>query len=183
MLEGGLHHGLGTDSAVLGQDGLLQRAAVHPDPDGDTSQPAGVGHRLHPVLPADVPWVDAHLVRPGSDSLQCQLVIEVDVHYHWYRAVLLDLAHRPGGLHIGDGHPDDLTPGGGQLFDLVHRGLHVLGGGVGHGLDGDGGAPADGDAAHMDLFGHDYLPNSLPTSLRVTISIRHIRAARPARWT
>ena len=28
-----------------------------------------------------------------------------------------------------------------------------------------------------------YLPNSLPTSLRVTASIRHISAARPARWT
>ena len=93
-------------------------------------------------------------LNPGGDGLQGQLVVKVDIHHHRDGAVLLDFPHRPGGLHIGDGHPDNLTPGGGQLPYLPQGSLHVLGGGVGHGLDGDRGAPADGDAAHVDLSGH-----------------------------
>ena len=154
MAEGGLHHSLGTDAPVLGQQGLLQRAAVDSDADGDPPPGAGLGHRLHVVGSPDVPWVDAHLVRPGGDGLQGQLVVKVDVHHYRDGAALFDLAHRLGGGHIGHRHPDNLAPRRRQSADLVEGGLHVVGAGVGHGLDGDRGAPSDGDPAHHDLLGH-----------------------------
>ena len=190
MAEGGLHHGLGTHAPVLGQQGLLQGAAVNSDADGDPPPGAGLGHRFHVVRSPDVARVDAHLVRPGGDGLQSQLVVEVDVHHHRDGALLLELAHRLGGGHVGHRHPDDLTPRRRQSADLVEGGLHVVGAGVGHRLDGDRGAPSDGDPAHHDLLGHEktspsshQMPMIFPTSLKATIRDRVSRAASPTKWT
>ena len=154
MAEGGLHHGFGAHTAVFGQQGLLQRAAVHPDADGDILLAASVGHRLHPVFAADVARVDAHLVRSGGNGLQGQLVVEVDIHHQWQRTLLLDLTHRLGRRHIGHGHPDDLASGGGQLPNLAQGSLHVVGAGVGHRLDGHRRAAAHQNVAYFDLLGH-----------------------------
>ena len=162
VAEGGLHHGLGAHAPVLGQQRLLQGAAVDSDADGDPSLGADLGHRLHMVGPSDIARVDAHLVRPGGDGLQGQLVVKVDVHHHRDGAALLDLAHRLGGGHVGHRHPDDLAPRRRQSADLVKGGLHVVGAGIGHGLDGDRGAPSDGDPAHHDLLGHGKTSRSNP---------------------
>ena len=148
------HHGLRTDAAVFGQQSLLQRAAIDTDADWDAPQTAGVCHRLDPVLSTDIARIDADLVRSGRDGLQGQLIVEVDIHHHWERTGLLDLGHRPGGGPIRDRHPHDLTSSRSQGPDLGQGGLHIVGAGIGHGLDGDRRPAADGDAAHMDLSGH-----------------------------
>ena len=92
-------------------------------------------------------------VQGGGDGLQGQLIVEVDIHHHWERTGLLDLGHRPGGGPIRDRHPHDLTSSRSQGTDLGQGGLHIVGAGIGHGLDGDRRPAADGDAAHMDLSG------------------------------
>ena len=201
MAEGRLHQGLRRDPAVFGQDGLFQRAPVDPDADGNAVGPAGVGHRLHPVGPADVAGVDADLVHPCRHRLQGQAVVEVDVRHQGDGDALLDGPDGVGRRLVRDSHPDDLTPRLGQAADLGHSGLHVVGAGVAHGLDGDGGSPADGDAPRQDLSGHSLLPSwktrlrrrrgcspsagkaqtiSFTMSLKATTAIRASRQRKPA---
>ena len=178
MPEGRVHQGLGGDAPVLFQQGLFQGAPVDPDADGDVLPGAGVGHGLHPLRVPDVAGVDAHLVCPGLDALQGQLVVEVNVHHQGQVDLLLDGPHRFGGGHVGHRHPDDLAPGGGQAADLLHRGLHVLGGGVGHGLNGPRRAAADGHASHENLFRHRQF-TSFKMSLRVMTAISISRRTKP----
>ena len=160
MSKGRLHQGLRRHPAVFGQDGLLQGAAVDSDTDGNPLLAAGVGHRLHPVLPADVARIDAHFVAPGGHALQGQPVIEMDVRHQRDGAPLPNGPHRPGGGQIGHRHPHNLAPRRRQTFDLLRCGGHIVGAGVGHGLNGDRSPPSDGDAAHANLSGHR---TSLPT--------------------
>ena len=54
---------------------------------------------------------------------------------------------------VGHGDADDLAAGGGQLGDLLERGVDVGGDRGGHRLHADRGAAADEDAADVELAG------------------------------
>ncbi len=54
---------------------------------------------------------------------------------------------------VGDGHPDDVRPLGGEGVDLDQGGGDVLGLGRGHRLDRDGRTVADVDGAEADAPG------------------------------
>ena len=116
--------------------------------------PAGLGHRLHLLLPADVAGVDADGVDALLRAAQSIAVVEMDVRHHGDVDALLDGAYRVGGRLVGNGHPDDLASGLLQLEDLGHSGLHIVGLGIAHGLNGHRGAAAHGDSAHQDLSCH-----------------------------
>ena len=62
--------------------------------------------------------------------------------------LLLDFINRLRRGLIRDRHPDDLTPGGLQLFDLGHGGGHIIGLCIAHGLNGHRSATAHGDLPH-----------------------------------
>ena len=152
VAEGGFHQGLGGDAAVFGQQRLLQGPAIDANSDGKSFHFTDIGHSLHPVLPSDVARVDAHRVAPGGHALKSQLVVKVDVHHQRDMDLLPDGAHRSGRRHVGHRHPDDLTARGLQPEDLLHRGFHVVGAGIAHGLDGHRRAAAHGHLAHHDLL-------------------------------
>ena len=158
VAEGGLHQRFGGHSAVFRQDGLFQRAAVDSDADGDAAPPAGLGHRFHPVFSADVAGVDAHLVAPRRNAFQGQPVVEVDIHHQRDGNALPNGAHGPCGGPVGHRHPDDLAARRLQAPDLLHGGRHVVGAGVGHGLDAHRGAAAHRNAADQNLFCHCPVP-------------------------
>ena len=64
------------------------------------------------------------------------------------------IARQRVGVVLGrHGDPDDLAAGGGQLGDLLQRGVDVGGQGRGHRLHRDRGVAADGHRAHHDLAG------------------------------
>jgi len=68
-----------------------------------------------------------------------------------------DLRQRVGVVLGGNGDPHDLAAGGGQLGDLLERGVHVGGQRGGHRLDRYRGTAAHGHRvlalAHHDLAG------------------------------
>ncbi len=57
---------LGSRGAVLFQNMLLQRAAVHTDTDRDMPGTAGIRHSPDAVFSADIPGIDTDLVHPYS---------------------------------------------------------------------------------------------------------------------
>ncbi len=62
---------------------------------------------------------------------------------------LLDFGHSGGGFGKIHGDADHLRAGGGQLDALLRGGGDVGGVGIGHGLNDDGRAAADGHVADL----------------------------------
>jgi len=58
-----------------------------------------------------------------------------------------------GVFGAGYGESDDFAAMFDEVFDLGETSLDVMGVDVGHALDGDGGATADGDGADVDGAG------------------------------
>ena len=158
VAQGAVHQGLGGDAAVFLQQLPLQGAAVDADADGNAPVPAGVGHGPDLFRGADVAGVDTDLVHPLADALQGQAIVKVDVRHQGDVDAAADGADGPGGVHIRHRHPDDLAPGPLQAEDLGDGTLHVLGGGIAHGLDADRRAAAHGHGAHMNLLAHGLYP-------------------------
>ena len=184
MTHGAVHQCLGGDAAVSGQQVFFQRPAVDADADGDAPLPAGIRHGPHPLLAADVAGVDADLVDAALRAQQRQLVVEMDVRHQRDVDTRLDGRDGPGRLLRGDRHADDLTPRLLQPQDLLHRGVHVLRGGIAHGLDAYRRAAAHGHAAHHDLSAHR-IPSqctSFHTSLNVMTAISASSSTSPAKW-
>ena len=71
-----------------------------------------------------------------------------------FREAIADMRH--GGRRFGaiDGYPDKFGPGAGQRHDLGHGPLDVGCIRIGHGLDGDRGAPADHDCGFAGADPH-----------------------------
>ena len=182
--QSAFHQCLGGDATILGLQILFQGAAIDADADGDMPVPTGLGHRFHLLLPADVAGVDADGVDALLRTAESIAVVEMNVCYQGDMDTLLDGAHRIGGSLVGNSHPDDLAPGLLQLEDLGHSGLHIVGLGIAHGLDGHRGTTAHRHSTHKDLFCHTLTYRiSLEISVKVTTSIRPISSKKPAVWT
>ena len=146
---------------------------------------AGLRHRPHPLLGADVARVDADLIYPLRRTAQGQAVVEVDIRHQRDVNGLFDLPDGGGGLHGGYGHADDLAARALQPQDLGHGGGHILGGGAAHGLNGHRCAAADDHAADVHLLAHSqpfFQVNSFHTSLKVTSAISASSSTSPAKW-
>ena len=158
MAQGAVHQGLGGNAAVFLQQLPLQGAAVDADADGDAALPAGLGHLADIVRLADVAGVDPDLVHARLRRCEREPVVKMNVGHDRDGDAAADGADGPGGVHIRHRHPDDLAPGPLQAEDLRDGTLHVLGGGIAHGLDADRRAAAHGHGAHMNLLAHGLYP-------------------------
>ena len=74
----------------------------------------------------------------------------------------LDRPEGPGGLAVRHGQADDLRPGPFEPADLGRGGRDVPRVRLGHGLDDDGRAAADGDAPDADPAGRAALEHGRP---------------------
>ncbi len=150
----GLDERLRRGLAVLLEQPLVEAAGVDADPDRRTAVLGGLRDLLDLVVElADVARVDAYGGAAGVDGGEDVLRLEVDVGDHRDLRVLRDRGQRLGVVLRGARHPDDVAAGGGQLGDLLQRGVHVGGQRGGHRLHRDGGVPADQHLAHLDLPG------------------------------
>ena len=184
MPHGAVHQRLRRHAAVLDQQIFFQRPAVDADADGDAPLAAGIRHGPHPLFGSDVARIDADLVDAALRAQQRQLVVEMDVRHQRNVDAGLDGRHGPCRLLRGDRHADDLAARLLQPQDLLHRGLHVLRGGIAHGLDAHRCAAAHGHTAHHDLSAH-CIPSqciSFHTSLNVMTAISASSRINPAKW-
>ena len=101
----------------------------------------------------DVARVDPDRGAAGVDRGEHVLRLEVDVGDHRDLRLLRDRRQRVGVVLAGHGDPDDVAAGGGQLGDLLQRGVDVGGQRRGHRLDADRRPAADQHLAHPDLPG------------------------------
>ena len=108
----------------------------------------------------------------------------MDIRHQRNMDTRLDGRDGPGRLLRGDRHTDDLAPRLLQPEDLRHGGLHILRGGVAHGLDAHRCAAAYGHAAYHDLLAHRIPPQciSFHTSLNVMTAISANSSTSPAKW-
>ena len=148
---------------------------------------AGLGHRLHPLLRADVAGVDADLVRPRprrTPGPACsQSGCPPPAGCGW-RSLMSPTASRR--RHVRHRHPDDLAPRLLQAAGSAPRWPPRRRCAVLH-MDwmrnrraaAHGHARPHGSACS---FRHLHL-NSFQTSWNVMTTIRSISSAKPARWT
>ncbi len=152
----GVHH--------LRQETLVERAPVHADPH---RLPVGQRHVddraevLVRALAADVAGVDPILGEgagaggmTGEEEMAVIVEVADDRHRHAEPIESLrDVRHGRGGLVVVHRHPDQLAAGTSQRGDLAHRGRHVRGVRVGHGLDHDRVPRPDGHPSDPDGHG------------------------------
>ena len=183
MLKCRFHQCLRRGVAVFFQQLFVQTAAVDTDSDGDLLILADIHHSLYPILTANVAGVDTDFAGAAFCSGNGQLIIKVDIRHQRQGAFLTDFRKAPGGLHILNGQPGDLTSGGSQSPNLLQAGLHIGGFGIQHGLNGNGCAVSDGNAPNMNLSCHgNYLINRKIISLNIIKAISSIRTVIPAPW-
>ena len=151
VVEAALHHALGSHAAVFCEDFLFNGAGVHADAHRDAVLLQAVRQRAHVGLAADVAGIDAHLGDAVFDGTDGELVVEVDVGHQRHRGCVHQRAHGLGAGLVVDGHAHDVRACVRHAANLRKGGLYVASVGVGHGLNGNGRAAADGDAACENL--------------------------------
>ena len=161
LIQSTLHNSFRCDSPVFFQQRFLQGTAVDAHADGHPVFPGPVHHCLYLMAVADVAGIDADFIRPVLHGGNGQTVIKVDVRHQRNMNLLLDLSQRRGGFHGRHGHADNVAASLLQPLDLLHRGVHILGFGIAHGLNQDRVSPADDPVPNLNHFcifpGHIYL--------------------------
>ena len=114
---------------------------------------SGLDHFFDIFARADVAGVEAQAVDALLDGDQRQFVIEMDVGDQRDANFFLDLAELLGRFAHRHGTADDFAAGRFQGPDLLHRGAHVAGVGLGHRLDRDRRIAADFHIAQLNLPG------------------------------
>ena len=129
---------------------LLERAGVHADAQRDAAVARRLHHRPHAVLAPDVAGINAQAIDAEFGHAQRDLVVEMNIGHERHGDLLFDLPKGLGGIHGRHGYAHDVGAGLDQTPDLRHRRRHVGGLGVGHALDTDGRAVADGHLTHLE---------------------------------
>jgi hypothetical protein len=101
--------------------------------------------------PANVSGIDTQTIRTVVGSSNGQAVIEMDIGNQRDIDLGFDGFYGAGGFLIRHRHPHNLATGGFQPVDLSHSSRHILGRGIGHGLDGNWSPAADRYPAQMNL--------------------------------
>ena len=149
MVQCALHHGFRGGGAIFGKDMLFQTAAVHADADGNVLLLAGIHHRLHPVVVANVAGVDADLVHTHVRAGQSRLVVKVDVCHDGDVHRIFDGFDALCICRAGAGHPQDLAAGSFAPFCLSHIALNILHWHIEHRLHRNRILAADGHIADL----------------------------------
>ena len=149
VVQRALHHRFGHRRTIFGKDVLFQTSAVDADADGDVLLLAGVHHRLHPVVVADVAGVDADLVHAHVGAGQRSAVVKVDIRHDGDAHRVLHGLDALGVGCAGAGHPQDLAAGGFAPLCLCHVAGNVLHRHIQHGLHRNGMVAANGHIADL----------------------------------
>ena len=162
LVQSALHKPLRGDAAVFGDQFLFQRAAVDADPDGNLPLLGDIDNRFNFVAAADIAGIDADLVRAVFHGPDRHPVVKMDICHQGDMDPLLDLTDGQCSFFGGACAADDLTARLLQTKNLGNSGLHIFGGGIGHGLDQDRISSADHAVADADYFcmvtiGHFFL--------------------------
>ena len=129
-------------------------AFVDANADGDATFFAGVDDFFDMVAVVDIAGVETDFVHAGFDGLHRTLEMEMHVGDDRDSAPLYlreNFLERLGVFAFRDGDADDVGAGCVQLVDFGDARVDVVGVTGGHRLHGDGGVPADGDVADLDL--------------------------------
>ena len=130
---------------------FFKRAGIDADADRDLCRSCRINHFFHLVFCTDIARIDPDLVRSGFNCGYCKLVLKMNVRDKRDLRTFAYLGKRKAGVFIRDRNADNGAAGGRQFRDLSKRGLDVFGRRIGHGLDDDRAAAADGNAAD-DIF-------------------------------
>ena len=150
--QGGLDEGLGGRLAVLGEQSLVERTGVDPDPDrraGRRCRLCDLGDLV--VERLDVARIDPDRRAAGIDRGEDVLGLEVNISDHRDLRLAGDRGERVGVVLTRDGDPHDLAPGRGELSDLLQGRVDVGRQGGGHRLHRHRGVSADLDSADVQL--------------------------------
>ena len=185
MSERAFYQRLRRGMTVFFQQTRFQTAAVHADTDGNVPRAADLDHGPHPVLPADVAGVDADLGRAVFRRADGKAVVKVDIRHQRQRGRGADGSEGLRGLHVRNGQPRDLAPGGSQRADLRKAAVHVGRSRVQHRLDGYRRASADRNAADHNFsceFSLHFYRTSFQISLNVINAMKPSSRIMPAAW-
>src|SRR4030067_52181 len=149
--QGALDHPFRCRVPVFLKDIFFQGACVYPYANRYAVVLAGIDNGLNLPSLSDVPRVYSEAINPSFDRLQGKLVIEVDISDQWNADLRPYLINGLSVPLIQDCNPHKFTTGLFKSLYLEDCGVDVMGLCVGHGLDGDGGIPADLDVAYGDL--------------------------------
>jgi hypothetical protein len=153
MVEARFHHRVGTGLAILVEEVLFEAPGIHPDPDRAIMVAGGLDDLLHPLLVADIAWVDPEAGRAGLRRLDPAFVVEMDVGHDGHGAFADDLLQGLRRCLIWHRDAHDVGARLGAGLNLRNRRLHVGRQRVRHGLHGDRRVAPHGHRAHVDLAG------------------------------
>ena len=152
MIQRALDHGFRGRAAELLEDVLFDRAGVDADADGEMALLCSLHDRLHAVRAADVAGVQADLVHARLDGGKRQTVVKMDIRHDRNGRACADLAQRLRRRFVRHRASYDVAACLRERTDLCERRFRVARVRVRHGLDGDGRAAADRNAADVNLF-------------------------------
>ena len=151
MIERAFDQRFGAGLAIFLEQVLLEAPGVDPDADRAAIGLGGADHFGDPLRGADIARIDPEAGRALVGGFQRALVMEMDVRNDRHLGSARDLVEMPGRFFGGAGDADDIGTHFLAAADLVDRRSHILGRGVGHGLDADRRIAADRDLADHDL--------------------------------
>ena len=141
----------------------LDAARVRADAHGNTVRANAVGDQHHLLFPADVPWVDADLIRAVLHREHGELCRKMDICHDGERRTVFDGADGARVRLIADGDAHDLAPRLRKAGDLRRSRFYIGGVRRRHRLHAHGRPAAKRDPADVYLFAH---PAHLPAFCR-----------------
>ena len=126
LIQRTLHNSFRSYTAVLLYQIFLKRTAVYADTNRNVSLPCSVHNRLHLIRAADIPGIDANLVRAVFHGSDGHFVVKMNVRDQRNMDLFLDLGKRLRSLRGWNRTANDLTPRLLKRKDLLYRCLDIL---------------------------------------------------------
>ncbi len=143
----------GRFAVFLEQPGV-ERSSVHTNAKTHARIFRRLGNLAHPVVKLfDISGVHPHRGTPSIDGLEYVFGLEVNVGDDGNLALFRDDGQRVSIISCGNSNPNNVTPRGGQLGNLLQGAINVGGLGGRHRLDTDRVVASHHDFAHLDLAG------------------------------
>ena len=152
LVQSALHNALRRHTAVLLDQMLLQRAAVHAYPDGNAVLLRLIHNRLHSLLRTDISRINPDFIGAALNRRDSQAVVEMNISHQRDVNGLFNGFQAFSRLHSRNGHPDNIAACPLQLQNLGNGGCAVLSLCIAHRLNQNRIAAADNAAADLNWF-------------------------------
>ena len=110
-----------------------------------------IHHRLNTIGGTDIAGIDPYLIRAVFHGGYRQTIIKMDIRHQRNMDLRNDLPYGLGCILIRHGTTDDITPHLFETQNLRHSACHIIGFGIGHGLDQNGMMIPDDPVFDMNL--------------------------------